>query len=398
MKRLYLFTARYPYGGAENFLEDEINYLSKRFDKIIIVPYKAVFAGIREVPANCQISSPIINGNIDLFVKGLFHNRVAKELLKEFFSRKVYASIRRMKVWLTGFGVSNSIANSPVVKDIGRKLEKTDVCYFYWGKWSNILAVLWKGKAQFVSRFHGQWDLWEDEYGNYAPLREKVAQSLNTAVFISEKGERYFHKIYSKCPTRVFRLGSKDIGVAKRSPDEWIRILSCSTVYPLKRVDLILKSVVELSKVKNVKWAHLGGGVSFELLQTEANKVVNEHLQINLLGQKTFTEVFDYYKTTPFDVFINLSTNEGIPVSIMEAISCDVPIVATNVGGTSEIVNSLTGELISANPFPEEVAKAIIKVIDNREKYQPRQYWKQFYEAGKNYELFGDFLVSLCFD
>lgn len=398
MKRLYLFTARYPYEGTENFLEDEIIYLSKRFDQIIIVPYMATFAGIRDIPANCQITRPIINGKFDLLTKGLFHYGVAEDLLKEFFCKHVYASVKRLKVWLTGYGVSNSIANSPVIKEIGRKLEKNDVCYFYWGKWSNILAVLWNGKAQFVSRFHGQWDLWEDEYGNYAPLREKVAQSLNTAVFISEKGERYFHQIYSKCPTRVFRLGSKDIGIARRSADEWIRILSCSTVYPLKRVDLILKSVIELSKNRNVKWTHLGGGVDFYLLKTEANKAVSEHLQIDLLGQKTFTEVFDYYKTNPFDVFINLSTNEGVPVSIMEAASCDVPIVATNVGCTSEIVNSKTGELISADPSPEEVAKAIIKVLDNRDTYYPRQYWKRFYKAEKNYESFADFLVSLCLD
>ena len=33
-----------------------------------------------------------------------------------------------------------------------------------------------------------------------------------------------------------------------------------------------------------------------------------------------------------FDLFVNMSLSEGIPVSIMEAISFGIPIIATNVG------------------------------------------------------------------
>ena len=47
-----------------------------------------------------------------------------------------------------------------------------------------------------------------------------------------------------------------------------------------------------------------------------------------------------------FDLFVNMSLSEGIPVSIMEAISFGIPIIATNVGGNAEIVNDETGVLI----------------------------------------------------
>jgi len=43
---------------------------------------------------------------------------------------------------------------------------------------------------------------------------------------------------------------------------------------------------------------------------------------------------------------MNLSETEGIPVSIMEAQSAGVPILATNLGGTSEIVNNENGFLV----------------------------------------------------
>lgn len=44
-----------------------------------------------------------------------------------------------------------------------------------------------------------------------------------------------------------------------------------------------------------------------------------------------------------------MSLSEGIPVSIMEAISFGIPIIATNVGGNAEIVNDETGVLIPVN-------------------------------------------------
>jgi len=45
-------------------------------------------------------------------------------------------------------------------------------------------------------------------------------------------------------------------------------------------------------------------------------------------------DVLNYYASNPVDVFINTSSSEGLPVSIMEAMSFGIPVIATNVGGT----------------------------------------------------------------
>lgn len=394
-RKIYLYTARYPYIGVENFLEDEILFLSKKFDEVVIVPYKAAPQGCRTVPDNCTIEEPIVKGSTSFIIKALFNLRAFRKLLKDFFNNKVYQSSKRFKVWITAYAATNSILNSSVVRKIEKELKSDDVCYFYWGKWSNVLSSFWKGKAHFVSRFHGQWDLWEDEYDNYAPLRKDIANALDAAVFISGKGERYFQERYPQCNTRLFRLGTKDVGKVAGSSDGWLRVLSCSTVYPLKRVDLILQSVAEVSKTRKVEWTHLGGGEDYEKIREQAQQMTNEQLKVNMVGQMSYADVMEYYKNNPFDIFINLSTNEGIPVSIMEATSCDVPIVATNVGGTAEIVNEYTGVLVSENPTPEEVANAINSVAENREKYSPREFWSQNYMAEKNYERFASFLSEL---
>lgn len=104
-------------------------------------------------------------------------------------------------------------------------------------------------------------------------------------------------------------------------------------------------------------------------------------------------QVMNYYKEHHFDVFINMSTNEGVPVSIMEAASFGIPIIATNVGGTSEIVQPSVGMLLSSNPTIDEICKTIEEVLSGN--YSPREFWKTHYSAEGNYKRFAQFLKNI---
>jgi len=67
-----------------------------------------------------------------------------------------------------------------------------------------------------------------------------------------------------------------------------------------------------------------------------------------------------------FDLFVSSSLSEGISISILEAMSCKVPVIATSVGGTPEIIkNNFSGFLIPAKN-PEILAEKIEFVIKNR--------------------------------
>lgn len=91
--------------------------------------------------------------------------------------------------------------------------------------------------------------------------------------------------------------------------------------------------------------------------------------------------------------FLNVSSSEGVPVSIMEAISFNIPVVATNVGGTSEIVTDETGILLSSDPTAEEILNALYSIESIN--VQPREFWKQKYNADTNYKEFVKVLNSL---
>ena len=104
--------------------------------------------------------------------------------------------------------------------------------------------------------------------------------------------------------------------------------------------------------------------------------------------------ILDFYSENYIDLFINVSETEGIPVSIMEAQSAGIPVLATNVGGTSEIVNNKNGFLIDKSFEVVSVANMIKKYLKSNDEIicEKRNYayqnWKLNYNAHINYTEF----------
>ena len=116
------------------------------------------------------------------------------------------------------------------------------------------------------------------------------------------------------------------------------------------------------------------------------------------MEQKNQIEIQEIYKNYYFDFFINTSLYEGLPVSIMEAFSFGIPAIATNVGGTSEIVNSENGVLIDKDFDPKEVAETIVQIYNNNLnnlRVNAWKTWKEKFDAEKNYERLIDTMKQI---
>jgi glycosyltransferase involved in cell wall biosynthesis len=77
----------------------------------------------------------------------------------------------------------------------------------------------------------------------------------------------------------------------------------------------------------------------------------------------------------------------------MEAISFGIPILATDVGGTKEIVNKTTGMIISSEIGPNAIADNIKDVIKNYSrdisaKQKIYNFWDKNFNATINYQNF----------
>jgi glycosyltransferase involved in cell wall biosynthesis len=66
------------------------------------------------------------------------------------------------------------------------------------------------------------------------------------------------------------------------------------------------------------------------------------------------------------DVYVQSSVAEGLPNAVLEAMACGLPVVATDVGGTPEVVqDSVTGFLVPARN-PARIAKALTRLLADR--------------------------------
>jgi glycosyltransferase involved in cell wall biosynthesis len=107
-------------------------------------------------------------------------------------------------------------------------------------------------------------------------------------------------------------------------------------------------------------------------------------------GHVSSGRIRSWYNEQSVDVFVNVSSSEGTPVSIMEAISYGIPIIATAVGGNCEIVDENNGLLIPPNPTASDLANALVYFTGATEELSQlrsgsRLVWESKYDAARNY-------------
>ncbi len=140
--------------------------------------------------------------------------------------------------------------------------------------------------------------------------------------------------------------------------------LWCGTVanlYPAKGLgDLILAAEKITAKNKNIIFVIIGEGQEREKLE---NLIKKYHLENNFFLTGNLKQAASYLKA--FDIFILSSVKEGLPYTLIEALTAGLPIIATTVGGNPEIVeNNINGILVAPHQ-PAQIATAIEKIILN---------------------------------
>ena len=143
-----------------------------------------------------------------------------------------------------------------------------------------------------------------------------------------------------------------------------------------------------VSDFDNLKLVIVGGG---ELEKDLKDYTKDLNLQEKVLFKGDMSNVEKILKE--FDIYAMSSVTEGYSISLLEACAVGLPIVATDVGGNSEIVrNCFNGFIVPAKDKKRlsEKIKALISDPDLREKYSVNSYkWARDYASSqtmhKNY-------------
>jgi len=390
---LVIITRSFPYGKSESFLETEIQYLATNFEKIIIWPLKTG-NDLRQLPSNVKISN-VLNEEFKsnqiqkldvLFSPSFLRNvRWNKNYIKKLYTDVVYIKVFKN-----------------LLNQVGKELILSDTLFYtYWFASDTVALSTYKKAYNYslISRTHGS-DLYEKVSGfKYFPFRSKVLNTIDRIFTISNDGIRHLHGKYnfSSRKVQLARLGTLKGKInARKSSSYDISIVSCAFLTEVKRIELLLDAVSSITDVK-VKWTHIGGG-PLETKLISKGKAASNNIEIEFLGNMKNPEIHKHYQNNFYDAFINVSSSEGIPVSIMEAQSYEIPVIATDVGGVSEIVNAEVGYLLPSDPTVKEVRDAILSVRDDAwamKRKMAYENWKTNYSAEKNYTEFAANLKEL---
>lgn len=357
-KKLVLVTHGYPFGESErSFVSSEVDMLKEKYELIVIaICQKGADTALKyHVDGFRALKFQYRDSYSAKYTLKTLTDKVAVKEMSSFFP-----NIRRMRH--VGYFVKRSIALKEVLEKIIKKYG-ADIIYTFWCTEETYAALLLKKKhpgLKVISRFHN-YDLYKERnpFG-IQPMHKEVANKADMLVFVSKYGQRYFNREFpGKTKTLVSYLGSKDFGELKTQRERTFVIVSCSNVVAVKRVERIIEA---LSKVNlSLHWIHIGDGDLFEKTLKYAHEVLdNRKSTFEFLGSVPNDLIPEIYHKNLPDLFVTASSAEGLPVSIMEAFSCGIPVIATDVGGISEIVlDGDNGYLLSQEARPEEIASAI---------------------------------------
>jgi glycosyltransferase involved in cell wall biosynthesis len=73
---------------------------------------------------------------------------------------------------------------------------------------------------------------------------------------------------------------------------------------------------------------------------------------------------------TKIDIYINTSVHEGIPMSVLEAMSHKLPVIVPKVGGFVEIVEDGVHGYLVGNRNPSMFADRCIELLSDQKKRQ----------------------------
>ena len=155
---------------------------------------------------------------------------------------------------------------------------------------------------------------------------------------------------------------------SKKSNDtgEKFEILQIGSLH-WKKGQLYLIQAIAMLKEKNFPFRLriIGEGKERPKIEAEIMRL-NVGDVVELMGAKTQTEVAQLLPTA--DCYVQSSVSEGIPVALMEALACELPVVATRITGIPELViDDQTGFLVPPADA-NALAEAIMRVKENPER------------------------------
>jgi glycosyltransferase involved in cell wall biosynthesis len=261
-----------------------------------------------------------------------------------------------------------------------------------------MLAASLSGIGYSIT-FHG-WPVFFD--AKYSYLKEKVQRARFTRCisYFCRSQLMMFSESDDPGPFKVVHCGV-DVGrYQQKVPSNSVKTILCTArLSPEKGLAFLLGAFKDLSdRGYHLELRVAGDGPSRQRLEVLANDL-GVSPNIHFLGFLSEDGIIRELRRA--DLFVLPSFVEGVPVAAMEAMAAGVPVIATNIAGTSELIeHGRTGLLVR----PADVlalSNAVIEMIENRDLrrqvvYLAREKVEAEFDLDRETAKLNGFLLESC--
>ena len=154
-----------------------------------------------------------------------------------------------------------------------------------------------------------------------------------------------------------------------------LKLLTVARLTPPKRVDLLISAMKNIDAELHI----VGDGEMLQSLKEISYKNIFFHGEVD--GFSSFGE---------YDLFCLISDSEGLPLSALEAMSAGLPLVLSNVGGCSELVQ---GNGVLVDNTVEDIERAIQICTDNYKQFSKNSkiLFENTFDLNKNIDTYLNF-------
>lgn len=329
MKILYLIT-KSEAGGAQTHVADLCNYFKSKGNEIVVMS-----SGDGWLKNECdKIGVGFINNN--------FFSNSANPV-------RLYKAIKEIKKFANEFKPDIVHCHSSSAGILGR------------------LAI--KGKVRTIYTAHGWgFNIGMKPWVKYPVLLlEKLcAKYTDTYICVAEFVKNLGLK-YHLAPESKFKVIYNGVKLelkveSGKLKDDRINLIFIGRLAEPKKPELTIEAISGLPKeIKNkINFTIVGDGPKRKILEKMAQ---DTGVQVEFTGVLAREQSINYLNQS--DIFVFVSAWEGFPYTILEAMSCGLPVIASNVGGISEAVNEQNGILV--NNEVGQIHDAILKLVNDKE-------------------------------
>lgn len=269
---------------------------------------------------------------------------------------------------------------------------KIELCSEKVNQFSRMLDILVTSLFSQYSVMHI--DIYSGKALIYANIASKIAKFRNKKIIMNLHGGR-LTELYSSNPSKLTLLNeaykilspskflteffnSKGFSVAtlpnyidnklfpykkeniKKYSLLWVRAFN--NIY---QPELAIKTVSVLKqKYPEIHLTMIGPDKGFQNLSEKLISKLNLHDNVSILGKIPNEELYKYFHT--HQVYLNTTIYESFGLAVLEAASCGIPIVSTNVGELPYIWED-NKEILLCNSDENEFALKVSKIFENQD-------------------------------